>query len=190
MPTYIEVTNPVNQCFWRKELTPMDYDRVRSYCKGSKEIPIFGALLTPVRVHTWEHFSKDFFFPTLVNQALKVQSSVGRIFAVVFAFIFDAITLPARLFTVIPRLLYASKKEQSGLYQYLQTEALGMPDITEGDYVKVKLGWEAPGRSLLSEEEPELRQYWRTSRVNFIELPFDFMIDDYSEGSQTIRLRR
>lgn len=49
-----------------------------------------------VRTDKLKNLGKDLFLPTVVNIALKIENSVGKIFACLFAVAIDAITLPIR----------------------------------------------------------------------------------------------
>ncbi len=179
MPTYVQVTNPQNNLSWEKQLSNEELAQVRDIAKGQPTINIFPATLKPVRTDNWENFSKDFFLPTLVNHAIKVQHAVGKIFAILGALILDLITFPIRLITCIPRVLNNSKKSENPLYQYLQANGVDR-NISESDHVTVKLGWESTSQYPTSQwttrdgvfhQKHSQEQHWYKKPVNFIELP-------------------
>jgi len=178
MPSSIRVANPPNTLFWEKQLSNEEVEKVRKHCQNSAPIGILSATLKPVRTDTLENFSKDFFFPTFVNHAIKVQHAVGKIFAILGALILDLVTFPIRLLTCIPRVMTNSKKEEHPLYRYLQDQAVN-PKIFASDYVLVNLKWE--GKNPLRVEwryndgtvhrSPDRAQMWEERCVHFIDLP-------------------
>lgn len=61
------------------------------------------AVFMPIRTSNCCDFIKDFFLPTVVNGAFKVNHVVFRIFAVLLCLPLDLLTFPLRVLTVIPR---------------------------------------------------------------------------------------
>ncbi len=71
-----------------------------------------GAIM-PIRTHSLEDFSKDFFLPTLVNFSLKINTVALKIIASVFALTLDILTAPVRLFATPIRIYYNYKHPES-----------------------------------------------------------------------------
>jgi hypothetical protein len=72
---------------------------IDQYDVSGSATPFWKASLIPLRMDNWCHFASDFFFPTLVNHAIKVDHIVLRMFALVFSIIFDIVTFLSRLVT-------------------------------------------------------------------------------------------
>lgn len=135
----------------------------RYTCKSRGIVGMLPAMLYPVRTNTWTNLAKDFFLPTLVNQALRVKSVALRRIAVIVAGIFDLITLPIRIVTVIPRCRSNANKE---LHPILQD--FNLKNVC---HVIVKLeAW----------RETETSDYWgfREDPVRLVEVPHSDA-DDY-----------
>lgn len=128
------------------ELTAEDFNKVASYCNLSgKPVSLLCATLYPVRTNNLNNFSKDFFLPTLINHALKVESTAFKALAIIGAVFLDLITFPIRLLTFIPTLIVNALKPESSLHRYLRET--GWDKIIERDSVEVSLlqkgiGWQ------------------------------------------------
>jgi len=88
------------------------------YCQSRKHWTIVKSALIPVRTNPIG-LAKDFFLPTVINRALYVDSFAKKLFAVLFSAGFDVLTFPARLFTVIPRIIYNAFQSEHPLMDYL-----------------------------------------------------------------------
>ena len=118
MPTCIKVSNLDNNTEWEKELTDEEFPQVQGYVQGKSTIAIIPATFKPVRTNNLKNFSKDFFLPTTLNHAIKVQHTVGKIFAILASLVLDVLTFPIRLLTVIPRVISNAKPEENQLHKY------------------------------------------------------------------------
>lgn len=100
---------------------------------------LFSAVI-PTRTKGLNYFIKDFFFPTLINRvlALKINSFAIRFLTCLFAFLFDCLTFPARLFTSLPKALKDSKKEDHPLKKYLLQEK-APSNLLKSDVLQVKI---------------------------------------------------
>lgn len=147
-----------------------EFQRVKNLCDNKRRIGWLESLVIPVRTDNLNNFCKDFFFPGLFNQALKTHDVATKIFLCIFMSIYDIISLPIRLITVIPRYLYnaAHPKESHPLYQYLIDK--GVPAATlSADYVALELGW-IENRGVFG-EIGERNRTTLTETFNFIQLP-------------------
>lgn len=154
---YIQLLDPTTDAvLWRKEhISDEDYARVKDASKSREVIPIFLALIKPVRTDTWENLATDFFLPTLINHALKVEDTFRKYIAIVIAVVVDGATLIIRVFTVLPRIYSNSNEPEHFLKQYLKKEGVD-PKLLESNFVRVKM---SNGRG------------HTCFHVNFIELP-------------------
>lgn len=154
----ITVSHAEKNITWSHSLTKEEYLQVKSGSRAA--LGIIPAVCIPVRVHNWRDFSKDFFLPTTVNRAIKVQHIAGKAFAMLIALFVDVATLPIRFVTCIPRAIYNPTKEENPLYQYLLPQHTVSEELLESDYVKVRL-----------EERQSSKTIWQERYVNFIEVP-------------------
>lgn len=155
----IKVTNEKNNATWEKQIaTAEEFEKVRGY-EGRDFVCLFCGTFKPVRTNTCKSFASDFFFPTLVNHAIKVKSIAGKIFAIIAAIILDIITLPIRLFTCIPRAISNKVKGPDAFRKYLVEQNVDKK-LLEVDHVTVQLKG-------IKDGEP----YERSEIINFIERP-------------------
>ncbi len=133
----IEVRSIDNNVKWSKDLSDQEFKRVKKYQLGCENVSIFSAALRVVRSETFINFGKDFFLPTTVNQALRVQNLVGKIFATLAAIVFDVITFPIRIVNSLIAL--GSNKEEDGLLVYLKEQSDVDERLTTCSSVIVKL---------------------------------------------------
>ncbi len=179
MPFSIKISNSDNNSAWEKQLTSSEYQQVEDYVKGKNAVSIIPATFKPVRTNNLKNFSKDFFLPTTVNHAIKVQNMVGKIFAILASLVLDVLTFPIRLLTVIPRVISNAKQEENQLRKYLIIEGVDKK-LLESDHVKVRLEWEETSQSPTSfwttndgvqHSKHSQENHWREKNVNFIEVP-------------------
>ncbi len=155
MAYYIKVQNIENSLVWESNLTEQEFNKVKNWGAGHRTASIVAATVIPVRTNNLKNFSKDFFLPTTINHAVKVQNIVDKIFAVLAALPLDVLTFPVRLLTCIPRIISNTKQEEHLLRQYLINQNVDKK-ILENDHVRV---------TFMREEYSEELQ------VNFIEQP-------------------
>lgn len=136
---------------WRTRLKTKEFPFVRAMCQDRTNMAGYiKAAIMPIRTHDIKSLAKDLFLPSLVNAALKVRNVVDKIFIIIFATIYDLLTFPLRIVTLIPRCIYnsckASKKHilseflaSKGAPQHLQEGKISImlrrqqPDSTESN---------------------------------------------------------
>lgn len=179
MPFNIKVSSLGNNAVWEKQLTRDEYQKVKDYAKGKDTVSIVPATFKPVRTNNWKNFSKDFFLPTTINHAVKVQHTVRKIFAILASLILDVLTFPVRLLTVIPRVISNAKQSENPLQTYLIAEGVDKK-LLEADHVRVRLEWEKTSQFPIhfwttndgvEHSKHGQENHWLEKNVNFIELP-------------------
>lgn len=134
MSVNITITNPHTNYGIETQMWPKEY---RKLMVSAKVIALLPALFIPVRTHTPEKFATDFFLPTTYNHAIRVNSKVRKIFAILGALLLDILTLPVRLLTCLPRCLYNSR-QTNPLYKFLPGDRIG---AFKTDYVVITETW-------------------------------------------------
>lgn len=111
-----------------------EFEPVYNLLNNKRRISWLESLIIPVRTDNFSNFCKDFFLPGLFNNALKTKKVALRIFLCIMMPIYDLITLPIRLITVIPRYIYNAKhpKEAHLFYQYLIQKGVAPADLSAG----------------------------------------------------------
>jgi hypothetical protein len=137
MSCSITIQSPDGIHTWKKTLDDEELQNVGKLCQSRWVIHILPAALITVRSDNCTNFCKDFFLPTFVNQILNIKSITGKIFAAIFAILFDLATLPIRLLTCIPSILCNKKKEMHPLHQYLRQQEDIEPKLLQCEYLKV-----------------------------------------------------
>jgi hypothetical protein len=178
MTNYIKVSNLDNKTYWQKELTNEEFQTVKTYVEGKNTVNLIRAAVIPVRTNNFKNFSKDFFLPTVVNHALKVQHEVGEVFAILGALVLDVTLFPIRLFTCIPRVISNAKQKENALCKYLKAEGVSKR-LLASDHVRVILEWEVPNtfpkmqwvKDSVVHKVYGNTKCWSEQNVNFIELP-------------------
>jgi len=194
----IKIQTPDGKTSWKKDFTEAeekDYRAIKGLCQSRSTVFIFPAALIPVRSDSCKNFCKDFFLPTLINQAIKVKSMAGRVFAAFFALLFDLITFPIRLLTCIPTALCNKKKATHPLHKFLRTQKDVDPKLLQCEYVKVKSTYETASKTKFTElttpAGETIKVYERTRHtnpmfVNFINIPIHDEFDKLKPKSQII----
>lgn len=182
MPTYINISNLDNTLSWEKQLSEgPEYEKVKTFVndKSRSSVGIIKATLTPIRTNNLKNFSKDFFLPTTINHAIKVQKAASKPFAILASLILDVLTFPIRFLTCIPRIISNAKQEEHLLHKYLIKEGADKT-LLESGHARVELGlesisqfptstWTADDDSIHSKYSIEEKV--STKMVNFIEVP-------------------
>lgn len=180
--THIKVSNAENNTTWEKQLEHKECQQVDDYLNGKRAVSIIPATFIPVRTNNFENFSKDFFLPTFINHAIKVEHVAGKVFAIFASLILDVLTFPLRLLTCIPRILSNTAREKNFLYNYLIEEGVD-EKLLESNHVRVHLTWEQTSPLATSSDGQGVllrrTQHERERTVNFIDLP-TYPNSDYS----------
>lgn len=175
----IKVFNSDNLISWERKLTVEEFDKIKSYVKGSHVVPIIRATLKPVRTNNLKNFGKDFFLPTVANQAVRIQHSAGRVFAILGALILDSLTFPIRLLTCVPRVISNAYRKENLLRKYLLNQGVEAK-LIESDHVRVRLEWEKMSQYPTSHwrtsdgvkhSKHSQEKHWSEENINFIEVP-------------------
>ena len=118
-PEYLQDDNP--NLLVRNFNSKEEFQAVVNLCDNKRRINWLESLIIPVRTDNLNNFCKDFFLPGLFNPAFKTQDVALTIFLCMLMPVYDIMTLPIRLITVIPRYVYNSihPKESHPFYQYL-----------------------------------------------------------------------
>lgn len=154
----VRITNKEADFSWTKvACTKEEYDKIRDLCKNRAVVFPGRAALIPVRTNRLSTFAKDFIAPTFFNHALKVNDFVPKLIAILAALVVDAVTLIARVVTVIPRAYRNYKQPEHELLKYLKE--LKVEGIAKVDNVVVQ--------TMSNSEDKESE--WN---VNFIQQPY------------------
>lgn len=166
---YQQVANP--DLFVRNFNDQQEFQTVLNLCDNKRRISWLESLAIPVRTDNVENFCKDFFLPGLFNEALKTNDLATRIFLGMLMPIYDIISLPIRLITVIPRYIYNTNhsKESHPFYQYLIRNGVAAEDLSDG-YVYLETEW-MEGRRGLGQFESDQNRTTQGDTFNFMQLP-------------------
>jgi hypothetical protein len=147
-----------------------EFQAVMDLCDNKRRIGLLESLIVPIRTDNLNNFCKDLFLPGLFNEALKTEDVALKIFLCILMPIFDIITLPIRLITVIPRYIYNAMhpKEAHPFYQYLIDKGVAIEDLS-GDHIYLETEWIGGLRGSLFEGYRNLTTQGNT--LNFIPLP-------------------
>lgn len=193
MISNIKVSNLENNVFWEKQLTNEEFKAVKDYVSSKSTLTVISATFKPVRTNNLKNFSKDFFLPTTINHAIKIQHAVGKVFAILAAFVLDILTFPVRLITVIPRTISNAKQEEHPLREYLIAQGVDSK-LLELEHVRVRLDWESISQVPTSRRRAKdgavhdlyrQEKHWIEQSINFIELPTYEGADYYVSGSNS-----
>lgn len=193
MPFHIKVSNSENRTSWEKPLTPEEYKTVKTYISSSKTVSILPATLKPVRTNNFKNFSKDFFLPTLVNHALKVQNATKRNFAILGSLVLDTMTFPIRFLSglVVCASKIGSKKPPQNLLKKYLIEQNVNAKLLESDHVSIRLEWETTSsfptsiwttKDGVQHQKFSQEKHYLEQNVNFIKVPTYSGCDHFVDG--------
>lgn len=123
------------------DLNDLDF-KLHNEKMGKVRGVVFG-VLCPIRTNTVKNFIVDVFLPTTINYTIKINKSVKRVFAVLGSIILDTMTLPVRLLTCIPRMIFNPKKEDNKIFQAFKQRGINK-EILEHDALMVDLCYGGP----------------------------------------------
>lgn len=168
-PEYLQGDNP--NLLVRNFNSEEEFQAVVNLCDNKRRISWLESLIVPVRTDTLNNFCKDLFLPGLFNEALKTKDVALKIFLCIMMPIYDIITLPIRLITVIPRYIYNAlhSKESHLFYQYLINNGVAPEDLSAG-HVYLETEW-TEGRRRLGQFEDNHNLTTQGDTFNFMHLP-------------------
>ncbi len=124
-----------------------EFQGVKNLCYNRRTIGFLESTTITVRTNTLQNFAKDFFFPTLINHALKIHDLALKIICTIAFICLDICTLPIRICTLLPLCIANGlhPKVSHPLYQYLlahQVPAVALDDhiYLELDYIEGRRG--------------------------------------------------
>lgn len=142
-----------------------DYHVAELLCEDKKNMAgFFKQLMLPIRTDR----ASDLFLPTLMNAAMKSQSVAANCLAVIGFIFLDLMTLPIRLITFLPRLIYNAslRREEHPLIPYLRGKGLRAEEV-EG--LPPAVGAIDPNGLSLHHEERDGRANVRLYRRNIVD---------------------
>lgn len=166
----IDFYNSDNNITWTQQLFDTDYKNVSTYFYTRQSVSLIKATLCPVRTDSGKNFAIDFFLPTTINHAMKVQNTVRKIFAILGSLLLDAITFPIRLLRGPFRMATNKKQSNHHLYQYLSMNGADKK-LFESNHIRVRIHFPAGTGELMTKE----------INVNFIDLPIHKDSDHFLE---------
>jgi len=168
-PEYLQVGNP--DLLIKNFNSVEEFQAVANLCDNKRRISWLESLIIPVRTDNFNSFCKDFFLPGLFNEALKTKDVALKIFLCIMMPIYDIITFPIRLITVIPRSIYNAMhpKEAHPFYQYLINNGVDAADLSVG-HVYLETEW-MEGRRGLGQFESNRNLTTQGDTFNFMHLP-------------------
>ncbi|NGX27828.1 MAG: hypothetical protein K940chlam6_01766 [Chlamydiae bacterium] len=187
----ITVTTFDDRAQWTENFSDHELKEMKEMFNSSADcVNPFKAALVPVRTN--ENFAKDFFLPTLLNHAVKVENAIAQIFVVLGALFLDIVTFPIRLITVIPRFHTNANQPENPLHKYLREKGAD-EQILNAEQVKVKMQWKEKGSTWFGSTQWTDKNgkqhtkihpvnYGKERSFNFIEFPGH---DDYFKASQS-----
>ena len=147
MGYFLKVQNLSNGSSWETTLHQSEFPQIQSHIRDGifkrRPVVLLTSWLLPIRTNNGKNFAKDFFLPTLINQALRVEDSAARIFAILGAILIDVVTFPIRVLTAIPRIVYNGLQKPHPLATYLRDNGVD-EQILETGHVYVEYGLEGP----------------------------------------------
>ncbi|MCP5506787.1 MAG: hypothetical protein H7A37_00580 [Chlamydiales bacterium] len=173
----LDITNPITSKTQSISLSSKKIENVGKL-SNTKTINPFLATLIPVRTNSWKNFSKDFFLPTVVNHAMKVDNIAAKIFAVLGAIILDVLTLPIRLVTAPFRAALSNKKESHDLYKFLKSSGVD-EKVLDADELQLKLKWTAESQNCFTYNNDgtisaPVMEYNKAFNTSFVDVPSSF----------------
>jgi hypothetical protein len=140
---------------------------------GNRKISLFTATLITIRTNTLCNFANDFFLPTVVNHAIKIDNQITKYFAIVIALTLDIITFPIRCVTLIPRITVNAHQQASPLRQPLFLAGINQQFLNK-PHIKLNLSAFTPNSLKSGADDPNnLTPFYigKMMRINFIEVP-------------------
>lgn len=172
-PATVTIRNIDETLIYQKKFATQDeYENFKKPCVISREFrEIKYCSIITARTNNLNNFAKDFFLPTFVNTALKFHSIWLKIFESPVFLIWDIVTFPIRVITLIPRIIYNQyyAKEKHPLYLYLIKEGV-VPNQLINDQVYINVNFAT-------------KKSAKPANINFIEMPY-YMRDNKNHSEE------
>lgn len=170
MTGLVKISNLENKTVWEKPISIEEYKQIKSFMsKGHNTVLPFVAVLYPVRTNNLNNFAVDFFLPSTINIAIRVENVIGRVIATIAAIMLDVATLPIRLLTTIFRIQSNSNRAITPLHRYLLDQKVDSK-LFETGYVNVHLSRIKTDVEFLGKKHDKINAY-RSMNFNIIEMP-------------------
>jgi hypothetical protein len=140
---------------------------------SNRKISLFTATLITVRTNTLCNFINDFFLPTVVNHAIKIDNQITKYFAIVIALTLDIITFPIRCVTLIPRITINAYQQAPPLRQSLISAGINQQFLSK-PHIRLNLSAFTPTSLKSCPDDPNNSKpfyFGKQMRINFIEVP-------------------
>jgi hypothetical protein len=140
---------------------------------GNRTISIFTATLITVRTNNYCNFIKDFFLPTVVNHAIKIDNQVAIYFAILIASFFDIITFPVRCITLIPRVIVNAHQSAHSLRGFLVAAGINHQFLNKPNITLNLTAFFTPSLKSSNDTSNNSTKFYcgKQMRINFIEVP-------------------
>ncbi|KAF3361459.1 Uncharacterized protein PHSC3_001833 [Chlamydiales bacterium STE3] len=115
-----------------------EYERVLKLCKNKKNMAgLFKASIIPIRTDS-SSIGTDLFLPTLIHGVIKTKNA-SKVCFILLALLWDSVTLPFRLITLLPRVCYNAfaKSTDHPLIPYLKEK--GLDSLNRKGEVKIRV---------------------------------------------------
>jgi hypothetical protein len=162
---------------WEKEISRVVYRQLHELCNYSnhQEISPLRAAFTPIRAgtSTIEDFGSDCCFPLTIHYAsLIADSPTLQSLALFVSATVDFISIPIRLVTCMPTMLYNSQQIYHPLYSYLLEQGVG-PDLLASGCAVVSLVEYSERQTDITWMRYTIAvdEKWKAKRVHFIDMP-------------------
>lgn len=177
---------------WKTTLTQEEHRHFRGICESRRTILVFPAALIPVRSNTLSNFCKDFFFPTTINQVVRIRNIGVRIFVALISMIFDLATLPIRCITCIPTVIYNRTRRKHPLHSYLIGKIDSNSPILQSEKLYVKQSWQTTSKRIGADQADDnpkpnvVIKHIQGGYVNLINVPFYPDFDESCDHKQIV----
>jgi hypothetical protein len=179
------VTNPFSEQSLTFQLPYPDAQAL--FTQKKRELPgLLSSSLFTVRTNHLTNFTKDFFCPTLVHCANRVECCVARFLTMVAAFFWDLITLPIRALTLLPMIIYNCVQPQHEIITVLKRAGIRAdfsPEIIQVHteyYHAMRSSEETDEENHVKVLEVHARVFGSTEMFNLIDVPY------YSEEGRRV----
>jgi len=119
-------------------ISEKDCIEVTRCCTIDRSVSLGVATFIPVRTNNFKDFLDDFILPVSLNcQSGRIQNKALKVLAILGAFLLDMATLPIRVFTAIPRLIFNRRQSMHPLLQWMQDRGCQIDNLFGENCFKV-----------------------------------------------------